>query len=148
MSNMRQVSKEQYEMLTIFHPGEVRYYVDIGIVTHRKRGASARNGKPTTKHVSGHAGTSVVKHGGSHKRGQYVQLGVAGAGNMRPETVQYKVYCAATRILAEDPTKVMLRPNLTSALVMDLPDMDKVQQIVPAITTLIQTNRLRYKAAS
>lgn len=40
MSNRQtKVTKEEFEMLTIFHPGEIRYYVDLGTVLNRTKGA-------------------------------------------------------------------------------------------------------------
>ena len=47
---MRQVTKEEFEILTRFHPGEVRYYVDVGSATSRKRGPykQKRAAKPSS----------------------------------------------------------------------------------------------------
>jgi len=134
--NMRQVTKEQFEMLTIFHPGEIRYYVDIGTVVNKGRGA-----KISVKRTP-RSGASSKK---SPKREvKYIQVTVKGAGNMRPDSLQYSVYSAATRALANDPTKVLSRKALTDALAKALPSVDRSSQIVPAISALIKLGNLRY----
>lgn len=143
-TNMRQVTKEQFEMLTIFHPGEVRYYVDINTVVNKNRGARVnvkrkprKSGKSKSK---GSAQSGVTKN-------QFVQVTTKGASNMRADSIQYNVYCAATRILANDPTKVMKRRELVKQLVKALPQYNKVSQITPSVTALIRLGNLRYTGA-
>lgn len=138
---MRQVTKEEFEILTRFHPGEVRYYVDISSATKRKAGATVNVGGTKLPHKTRPArgGKSA-----SQNRGRFVQLGVKGAGNMSAGSVQYNVYVAASRILAEDPTKVLSRIDLTAKIGKAIPHYDKISRIVPSLSSLIRDGRLRY----
>ena len=144
---MRQVNKEEFEVLTRFHPGEVRYYVDISKAVNRNKGARVNvkrkpmvNRKPKTP-------IKAVGFKLSHSNsGRFVQLTVNGAasGDMQTGTKQYKVYSTVTRLLESDPTKVIKRTELTSKLVDELPQFSKNSVIVPAITALLRLKRIRY----
>jgi hypothetical protein len=138
---MKQVPREDFEVLTKYHPGEIRYYVDTNKVIAKNRGAKVTVRRKPIKDKTGNSKTS------HSNRGLHIQLGVKGAGNMSTSSIQYNVYCAATRVLAEDPTKVMLRTDLTKQLESALPSYSKVSQIVPSITSLIKSGRLRYTGA-
>ena len=84
---MRQVSKEQFEMLTIFHPGEVRYYVDIGTVVNKTRGAriDVRRKPSKTDRTTTSPQKGITKN-------KFVQVTVKGAGSMKAGSVQHKDY--------------------------------------------------------
>jgi len=138
---MKQVPREDFEILTKYHPGEIRYYVDTKTSIAKNRGAKVTVRRKPIKNKTNSSKTS------HSNRGLHVQLGVAGTGNMSTSSVQYNVYCAASRVLAEDPTKVMLRTDLTKKLESVLPSYSKISQIVPSISSLIKSGRLRYTGA-
>lgn len=138
MSYMKQVPREDFECLTKYHPGEIRYYVDTNIAIAKNRGAKVsvkRKPKPTSNPQTG-----VTKN-------KFIQVTVKGAGNMHADSIQYGVYCQATRILANDPTKVMKRRELVTELVKALPQYNKISQITPSVTALIRLGHLRYTGA-
>jgi len=138
---MKQVSREDFEVLSKYHPTEIRYYADTGTeVTKRKptRVTVKRNRKPI-KHVGVENG--VNRRANASK---FVQLTTKGAGNMRSDSMQYRLYCETTRLLNEDPTKVLRRSDLTAKLVKKNPGLNKVSQIVPAISALIKGGYIRY----
>ena len=138
---MRQVSKEEFEILTRFHPGEVRYYVDVNrALSTRSKGAKVNVRRKPIKRIP----KATIKGGNRANASKFVQLTTKGAGNMQPNSMQYKLYCEATRVLNEDPTKVLKRNELTAKLVKRNPNLSKVSQIVPAISALIKGNYLRY----
>ena len=143
MSNkLRQVSKEEFEVLTRFHPGEVRYYVDVNkALNTRNKGAKVSVKRKPIKRVP----QAPVGRGGNRANAsRHVQLTTKGAGEMRADTMQYVIYCDATRILNEDPTKVLKRNELTAALAKRQQNLNKASQLVPAISALIKTGYLRY----
>jgi len=156
---MKQVTKEEFEILTRFHPGEVRFYVDTGTDVARRSGTKVKVSHPAaksrrplqtarhrTKAVDGDK-PPVNRPGFAANRNQFVQLGIKGANGMRPETITYNVYASCTRIFASDPTKVIKRTELTKKLEAALPQMGKTSQIVPAISALIKKGNLRYTGA-
>lgn len=145
MSNkLRQVSKEEFEVLTRFHPGEVRYYVDVNkALNTRNKGAKVNVRRKPIKRVP--QAQAPVGHGGNRANAsRHVQLTTKGAGSMNAGTIQYKVYCTASRALNEDPTKVLTRSELTAALAKRLPELNRKSQIVPSISALIRIGNLRY----
>jgi len=140
-TKMRQVSKEEFEVLTRFHPGEVRYYVDVNrALSTRSKGAKVNVKRKPIKRV----GKQAAKGGNRANASKFVQLTTKNAGAMRPNTLQYAIYCDATRVLKEDPTKVLKRNELTAKLVARNPNNDKDTQIVPTISALIKNGYLRY----
>jgi hypothetical protein len=149
MSTMTQVTQKEFEVLTSFHPGEVRYYVDINSTIRRNKGAriavrrepSKAAAKPSVKPAS-EASTLPLS---TTNRGRFIQLGLSGAGrNINQGTAQYLVFSTITRILENDPTKVMKRTDLTAAVDAQLPNINRTSCIVPAITTLLKIGKLRY----
>jgi len=145
MSYMKQVPREDFECLTKYHPGEIRYYVDTGIAIAKNRGAKV-NVRRKPRSQAGANGTTRNPQSGVAKN-QFVQVTVKGAGNMHTDSIQYNVYATATRILANDPTKVMKRRLLVKELVKALPQYHKVSQITPSVTALIRLGHLRYTGA-
>lgn len=132
---MRQVTAEEFEVLTRFHPGEVRYYVDTSKPLNRKQGA-----KVTVKKAS-RVSTNTLT--GQAAAGQHVQL-TTKEMKSSPGTLKYKVYRTAVNILQSDPTQVLLRSELTDKLAAALPHCDKKSQVVPTISGMIKTGELRY----
>ena len=140
---MRQVSKDEYEVLTRFHPGEVRYYVDIDRATKRKQGNPVKIGRTKARKVPS-------QRRGAHVRGksQFVQLTSKGANGMRRDSLMYTTYSTITRILGSDPTKVITRRALTDQLAVECPGMSRISQIVPTVSGLIGRGYLRYTGES
>lgn len=148
-TKMRQVTKEEFEVLTKFHPGEVRYYVDVNkALATRNKGARVNvRRKPIKvapkKRGKGKGGNQP--HGGNRANASLpIQLTVKSGTEMRPNTLQYTLYCDVTRVLNEDPTKVMVRSDLTKKLVARNPNLNKASQIVPTLSALITNGYLRY----
>lgn len=139
--SMKQVPRDDFEILTKYHPGEVRYYVDTAIAIAKNRGAKVNVSRKPKAVVCGAKKPAVISYG------KHVQLGI---GTYVPKlgTKSYMVLHAAKAILENDPTKVMLRPELTQAVAVRLPQHDKKSVIVPALTLLIREGTLRYTGSS
>ena len=133
MTHMRQVTKDEFEVLTRFHPGEVRYYVDVAKALCRNKGTKVVSVKPAVQGIKGRRAPL-----------QHVQLTTKGTNGMNANTLRYRGYRAVARILNNDPTKVMTRRDLTAAFCKALPNLNKKSQVVPTISGLIQTGQLRY----
>ena len=157
---MRQVSQEEYGILTRFHPGEVRYYVDIDKATSRTKGEKVVKTTRKTKvpvaadgsttNVTAKAVTKKTVPAIFSRRGysQHVQLTTKDAGSMRPESILCKVYTSCVSIFNADPTVVLTRKALTEKLLAANPSMTKLSQIVPSISGLIAKGNLRYTGTS
>jgi len=137
MSYMKQVPREDFEILTKYHPGEIRYYVDTSNTVKKNKGARVKVKRNPKK--------KIVRKTSHSNRGRFVQLAVPnGQGNMMQGTKQYLVYSTVTRILENDPTKVLSRKELTDKTCAALPAHSKQSVIVPSISALLKLNRLRY----
>jgi len=134
MTHMRQVTKDEFEVLTRFHPGEVRYYIDVAKALNRNKGAK----------ISVKRKPVVAKQYGRNAPKQHVQLTTKDTSDMRPESLRYIVYRASMRAFGSDPTKVMTRGELTTKLCRTLPNRNKKSHIVPTISGLIKSGYLRY----
>lgn len=146
MSTMTQVTQAEFEVLTGFHPGEIRYYVDINSTVRRNKGARVAVRRHPSKVTA--KPTHTGKPLSLLNQGKHVQLALNGAGrDIKSGTKQYQVYMSITRILENDPTKVMLRTDLTAAVQKSLPNISKNSCIVPAITVLLKIGKLRYTGA-
>jgi len=135
---MKQVTREDFEVLSKYHPTEIRYFADTGVEINKRKPVRVIVRRPpasTNGAKSPQAGIPKNRH---------VQLTTKGAGNMSPSTLKYKVFTATCRIMQKDPTKVMTRPELTDALVKALPNLDKKSNIVPSVSSLIKSGNLRY----
>ena len=146
MSTMTQVTQAEFEVLTGFHPGEIRYYVDINSTVRRNKGARVAVRRHPSK------GATKPKAPGrplsSINQGKHIQLALNGVGReIATGTKQYQVYASIKRILENDPTNVMLRTDLTAAVKKALPNVSKNSCIVPAITVLLKIGKLRYTGA-
>lgn len=146
MSTMTQVTQAEFEILTGFHPGEIRYYVDINSTVRRNKGARIAVRRPPSKGTV--KPTAPGKPLSFLNQGKHVQLALNGAGReIKSGTKQYQVYSSIKRILENDPTNVMLRTDLTAAVDKALPNTSKNSCIVPAITVLLKIGKLRYTGA-
>lgn len=133
--SMKQVPREDFEVLTKYHPGEVRYYVDTAIAIAKNKGARVSVRR---------APVSVISHPKrTRTHGKHVQLGTQGI-EPKVGTKSYVVYAAVRKTLEQDPTKVMTRIELTQAVTKALPMHSKKSVITPAITTMIRQGVLRY----
>ena len=135
--SMKQVPRDDFEILTKYHPGEVRYYVDTAISIAKNRGARVSIRREPKAVINGD------KKPVTRNYGKYVQLGI-GIYVPKLGTKAHMVLHAVKAILEKDPTKVMLRPELTKAVAVRLPQHDKKSVIVPALTVLIREGTLRY----
>jgi hypothetical protein len=140
---MRQVSKDEYEVLTRFHPGEIRYYVDIDRATKRKQGNPVKIGR--SRSLTKPAPKRVVHQRG---RSKFVQLTAKGSNGMRPDSLMQKTYNSIRDILQSDPTQVVTRRSLTDSLAAANPSMSRISQIVPTVSGLISRDYLRYSGGS
>lgn len=129
--NMRQVSKEEYEVLTRFHPGEVRYYVNMDQVSTRKRGnikAAKLNGP--TRIYTRRAGTNLP-----------VQLGLA-SSSFRDGTKAEKMWGVIRTAFEDDPTMVLGRTDLVKQ-VAKVTIFDPVN-VGPFVSDCLKAGYLRY----
>jgi hypothetical protein len=147
MSKLRQVSKEEFEILTRFHPGEVRYYVDIGRSVYRNKGASVKiKAKPirvtngTGSKAGGSAGLKVV--GGGRGTNMPIQL-TSIDKNFRPGTKYSVMHASLKRIMNNDPTKVEGRTNVVKRMLADLPNY-RPNQVNPFVTDCLKYGIIRY----
>ena len=136
MSNrMRQVTREEYEVLTRFHPGEIRYYVDFDRVTSRRtvgtkvkvRRGGARNTRKSLKTLSTGKKRKVVPQN-SPVRLTTQRL------DIEPNTTLDDVYEGVKTALNNDPTAVMGRSDLCARVTNIVPhDRQRVNWAVKAI---------------
>lgn len=136
---MRQVTKEDFEVLSKYHPAEIRYFADTSVEIKRRKPSRVTVKRPPKSPVA--ARPNVV-------RGQFIQLTTKDIGATAPSTVKYNVYTEVKRALENDPTKVMRRTELTQAVDKAMPNYSKKSQIVPTITTLLRNGQLRYTGAA
>lgn len=129
--NMRQVSKEEFEVLTRFHPGEVRYYVNMDQVVARKRG-----------------GEQIVKLNSGKRRftsrigtNNPVQLGLA-SSTFRDGTKAAKMWVVVRTAFEDDPTKVIGRTELVKRVAKDTAFIPA--NVGPFVSDCLKAGYLRY----
>ena len=89
---MKQVSKEDFDILKKYHPGEVRYYIDLN-------GAAQRRKRPAR-----------TSHGKLNRR---IQLTTKSYTWMKPDCLEARAYDAICKILDKDPTRIIGRVDLS-----------------------------------
>jgi len=147
MSKLRQVDKEEFEILTRFHPGEVRYYVDISKSVHRNKGASVKiKAKPIRvtngagKKTGGTTGLKVI--GGGRGINMPIQLTTI-ERDFRAGTKYSVMHQSLKRVMENDPTKVAGRTNVVKSMLADLPNY-RPNQVNPFVTDCLKYGIIRY----
>lgn len=151
MSKMRQVTKEEFEILTRFHPGEIRYYVDIGRATNRTKGAKVNvKRKPQTRKKKASkkksAKKSGVVNGTGHGLNQPVRYTGKEAGYMTSSTISIEVEKQVKEVFAGDPTRIIGRSDLTK--IIDKRSDLSMEQINPVISDLLSRGVIAYKKSA
>jgi len=145
---MRQVSKEEFEILTRFHPGEIRYYVDVGKAINRTKGAKVavtRKPKATKKKSAKKAKKKIVTVGVNAKSGRVnnapLQLGLH-SPSFKANTKSESQWRLVKLQLHNDPTQVMGRTDLVNTIVTG--SIYSNTQIGPFVSDCLKNGYLRY----
>jgi len=140
MSKLRQVSKEEFEILTRFHPGEIRYYVDVGkALNTRHKGASVSvkrkpvKKKTAKKVISGRVGKSLNAP---------MLLGTH-SPSFRENTKSESWWRLVRLQFHNDPTFVLGRTDLVKTIVDG--STYTTNQIGPFVSDCLKQGYLRYK---
>jgi hypothetical protein len=142
---MRQVSKEEFEILTRFHPGEVRYYVDISNATKRTKGAKIsvkrkpKASKKAKKRVSPKAGINAKS---GRVNNAPLQLGLR-SPSFKANTKSESQWRLVKLQLHNDPTMVVGRTDLVNTIVAG--SVYTNTQIGPFVSDCLKQGYLRYK---
>jgi hypothetical protein len=148
MIQMRQVDKEEFEILTRFHPGEIRYYVDISKSVTRNRGAkinvkrqpAGTNGAAAPKKTSKQTKPRVPGGG----RGTNMPIRLTTTDHEFRDGTKYRVmHNCLKRTLENDPTKVMGRTEVVKSIMSDLPNY-RPNQVNPFVTDCLKLGIIRY----
>lgn len=147
-TKMRQVTKEEFEVLTRFHPGEIRYYVDVGrTLSSRHRGARVTvKRKPVTKKVAKKERTprkAKAINGTGKGANKPVRFTGKAAGFTHLAKIGTKVDEEVRRLFANDPVKIMGRSDLAQTVV--LASGLTIDQVDPVISDLIARGVLAYR---
>jgi hypothetical protein len=103
---MRQVSRQDYEILTKYHPGEIRYYVDLQLATRKTTGTKVTV-KPKRKKTNGDARR--------RPKNSPVRL-IKSNHEFTHGTLQHTLYFELNRVFKRDPTMCMGRTDLVKLL--------------------------------
>ncbi len=142
MSKLRQVTKEEFEIMTRFHPGEIRYYVDIGSSVTRNKGATIKvKAKPVSmkkakKQVN--KGDNFRKNGSANRPIQLTTTRV----DYKPESISCRVQRLVKIQMEADPTKVMGRSDLVNVVARS--SIFRKEQVNPVVSDLLMRGELRY----
>jgi len=145
---MRQVTREDFEILTKYHTGEIRYYVDVDNALPSKRKATRvtvkRKYKARKKPVK-----RIVTVGVNPKSGRTtnspVQLGLT-SPTFREGTKSQNWWRLVQLKFEKDPTKVIGRTELVNGIVDS--SVYTKQQIGPFVSECLKAGILRYREAS
>lgn len=147
MIQMRQVDKEEFEILTRFHPGEIRYYVDISKSVSRNRGAKI-NIKRNAVGTNGTAAPKAAKQskprvpGGG--RGTNMPIQLTTSDHQFRDGTKYRVmHNCLKRHMENDPTKVLGRTEVVKSILHDLPNY-RPNQVNPFVTDCLKLGIIRY----
>jgi len=110
MTQMRQVNREDYEVLTKYHRGEVRYYIELNSATRKKTGTKV---KLTPRPVK--AGAANKRIGTRRPKNSPLRL-VRTDFQFTVGTLQSHLYRYLTKIFQRDPTMIMGRSDLVALL--------------------------------
>lgn len=155
MTKMTQVPKEDFEILSKYHPGEIRYYIDTGTrLTHRrkptrvtvKRKPVGKKKAAKKKKHSKRDATSTKRpiNGTGHGTNKPVRYTGKDAGYEVEGSISKQVEDKVKALFAGDPTRVIGRANLTVMVCRDT-GLHKTK-VNPAITDLLKREVLTYKA--
>jgi len=134
---LRQVTKEEYDILTRFHPGEIRYYVDVGVSKYRKRPAV----KKATTRGPRVVGASSNGDGRTLPKNSPMQL-VTTAHQYKEGTLSLNLYRLVKLKFENDPTKVIGRTDLVNSIVHS--SIYAANQVGPFVSDCLKKGVLRY----
>ena len=147
-TKMRQVCKEEFEILTRFHPGEIRYYVDVGkALNTRHKGAKVSvTRKPVKKKVAKKGAKRASPQGINGRSGKVnnaaMLLGTH-APSFRENSKSESWWRLVKLQFHNDPTFLIGRTDLVNTIVSGSPYT--TQQIGPFVSDCIRRGFLRYK---
>ena len=122
---MQQVSKEDFDILKKYHPGEVRYYIDLnGPICRRQKAVVQRSQRK------------------GNKVNRRVQLTTKSHIWMHKNCLEQRSYDAIRQILDNDPTLIIGRNDLANQ-VKRKATMGKLQA-TQTIGELLEKGLLRY----
>lgn len=142
-THMKQVTKEEYEVLTRFHPGEIRYLVDTNKSISRRKGA-----KVTVKRKAAAPKVKATKKiGGRGSPNKHVQL-TTNRYEYKPGSLGEKVQRIVRIELENDPTNVVGRSDLVNRATSSCQGRFTKSQINPIVSDMIKHGDLRYTGAN
>lgn len=129
-TKMRQVSKEEFEVLTRFHPGEVRYYVDVDkALSTRNKGARINvkrepvqkkaKRKPVKSGLKPGAGARAINGTGRTYNLPILYTG-KDAGYVKEGSISKRIETEVKRLYEDDPLRVIGRADLAKMLMRNL----------------------------
>lgn len=146
MSKLRQVSKEEFEILTRFHPGEIRFYVDVGkALNTRHKGAQVSvKRKPVKKKASAKkvASKKVISGRAGKTLNAPMILGT-NSPSFRENTKSESWWRLVKLQFHNDPTHVLGRTDLVNTIVNGSTYTNN--QIGPFVSDCLKNGYLRYK---
>lgn len=150
-TKMRQVTREDFEVLTKYHPGEIRYYVDVDKALASKRKPTRVTIKRPTKKVAKktakkkpvqrNTGTAINAMSGRRNNAP-LQLGLA-SPSFKANSKSESQWRLVKLQLHNDPTRVIGRTDLVSTIVSG--SVYNATQIGPFVSDCLKKGYLRYK---
>ena len=150
-THMKQVTKEEFEVLTRFHPGEIRYMVDTNKVIYRRKGAavtvSRKATAPKKKRKSGRSVVAIkpgVGRGGNstqRPKNAPMQL-VTSSHEFKEGSLSVALYRLVKLKFERDPTKVIGRTDLVAEIVDT--SIYAPNQVGPFVSDCVKRGILRY----
>jgi len=143
-THMKQVTKEEFEILTRFHPGEIRYMVDTNKSIYRRKGAAVTVSRKATAPKAKRKSTAGVPRG---KPNRHVQL-TTSRHEYKPGSLGEKVQRVVRIEMESDPTLVVGRSDLVNRVTVTCKGRFTKAQINPIVSDLIKHGDLRYTGAA
>ncbi len=113
---MRQVSREDYEVLTKYHTGEIRYYVELNSATRKKVGIKVKVTPRQVKAVVPKLNVLGLKNQrGGRPRNSPIRM-IRTSFVFTKGTLQDHLYYYLIGIYKRDPTMTMGRSDLVELL--------------------------------
>ena len=113
---MRQVSREDYEVLTKYHTGEIRYYIELNSATRKRVGTKVKVTPRQMKPKVGLKSLVINKRMGKRRpKNSPVRL-IRTDFTFTNGTLQHTLYYDLKVIFRRDPTMIMGRTDLVNLL--------------------------------
>lgn len=149
MAHMRQVTKEEFEVLTRFHPGEIRYYVDVSKATGRRSSAKTvtkTRRKKRAKRTEKQSRKSAINGTGRGFNKPVQLISSSKVDSYGAGTIVRAVGAAVVRSFEGDPARVWGRTDLVNHVTRETGL--RIESVTPAASKLLQDGVIGYKEAA